>query len=840
MIQKLFGTAKSSVVLLGSALALSSLILTGCGSGGGGSDDYSEPETTQTAPINGAATDVLVDAATVASWIASGQVGAAASFDRKVVIMDFGGYTMDPALDPERIQGSCRVATSMLTGKRFEGVGDATPLVATGEQMDDVVQRLGIDANTTIVITTAAGNPGYYVTRAYWTMRYWGFPKESLKVLDGGNTIFAADYPELMTTDVPVPVASTFSVRDLANLNDDLRASVGEMLVIVKDLPTSTTNMVYDARGDAYYNGDKATSGLIDGEVVVVDGHPEGGNYFGQGGLYVDSAYKGGKYKSAADILAMFEANPNFSADKKATVYCTSGYSATPLFFALEALLGVDVQLYDGSWSQFGKYSNFADAGGQLPPGSAWAIDQYLADTYNYNDDISSPLAIETLDAASAVAPQVAPFTGNVPANNSDVVQSQVEAADAAYAAGLGGINIVAPVATETFNDNVMIDYNTLKAWMDAGLVNAPSGEKVVIFDVTSESAYGAAHIPGAQLWNYVGQAIVRTEGPAPAVNMVLDDASIDARIQAAGVDENTTIVITSSATATYFPSRAYFLFRYWGFDKARIKVLNGYNGAWPAPDMTTTAPTVTASTLSVANLNSGVQLDTRVALAELMDAARDDRGTAIDFRGDKAATKSTDGVFSGVAGDYVVFEGRLNNGTSFSWQNFNDDYAGGDLHYKSKSEIAAEMLAAGIDVSQFSSDGSYSNPVYSYCRTGYIASTGFFVMDAIMGLDVMTYDGSWSQWGKMSDNAANGGELDNDAWATDSSIYMSIVNYNVDHTKAVEPLNPDEAALDLLPGDTAANQVENADFEYQIQATEDAVEEQAPTAGGDSGSVGC
>ncbi len=486
-----------------------------------------------------------------------------------------------------------------------------------------------------------------------------------------------------------------------------------------------------------------------------------------------------------------------------------------------------------------GKYSNNAAADGELPLSSPWAIDKYLdASTYTYNKGVyPGPLTIETLDAASAIDPQPAPFTGNVPADDSDVVQSQVEAADAAYAAGMGGTDFAAQVLTVT--PEVLIDAATLQGWMDDGLVNAGMGEKVVILDVTNEDAYNAGHIPGAQLWNYVGQAIVRTEGPAPAVNMVLDGASMDARIQAAGIDENTTVVITSSATATYFPSRAYFLFRYWGFPKNRIKVLNGYNGAWAQPELTADVPVITASTLSVANLNSGVQLDTRVALAELMDAVRDNRGTAIDFRGDKSAIGSTPGVFSDVAGDYVVFEGRLNNGAGFSWKNFNVDYDNGDFTYKSAGEITTAMTAAGINMAAFSSDGSYSNPIYSYCRTGYIASTGFFVMDAILGLDVMTYDGSWSQWGKMSDDATKGGELADNAWATDNVTYMSIINYNADRKKQVEPLNADAEALLLTPA--TANQVEDADYEYQILPPDSGSSDSgAPTPGGGDIGGGC
>lgn len=776
-------------------VAVAAFLLWGCGGGG---SSYDTPSDADNAPVLGSATNVLIEPDTLKSWIDEGLVGNESGYGSKVVIIDFRSSQDD------RISGACRLGGADLTGTRFEGVADAAPLVATGEQMDAAIQRLGIDADTTIVFTTD-GSP-YLATRAYWTFRYWGFPKERLKLLNGGNNAFAAAYPELMNQVVPTPTPSTYSVKDLAGINDDLRASIGEMIEIFKtDLTTSATDIVFDARGDSYYNGTNATSGLMSGGIVVVDGHPEGGQFLSQGELFTD-----GKFKSAEEIEALF-VDKGWEPGMKVTVYCTSGYSATPLFFAVDAILGGDAQLHDGSWSQTGKYSDFADMGGELPFNSPWAIDGYLANDPTYNKDMypGAPLLIETLDVASAVAPQLAPFTGNVPADDSDVVQSQVEAADAAYAPGIGAD----PVDTD---DSVLIEYATLKAWMDAGLVNAAAGEKVVILDVTSEDAYNAGHIPGAQLWNTAGQAIVRTEGPAPAVNMVLDGESMDARIQAAGIDENTTIVITSSATATYFPSRAYFLFRYWGFPKSRIKVLNGYNGAWPDVDLSTEATDLADSTLSVADFDSGVQLDTRVSLAELMDAARDGRGTAVDFRGDKSAPGSTAGVFSDVGGDYVVFEGTLNIGKSFSWKDFNYDYDGGDLRYKSAAEIEAALMAAGVP--EPSMDGSYSNPIYSYCRTGYIASTGFFVLDGILGVDVMTYDGSWSQWGKMSADATMGGELvgdvDYSAWATDSADYMSVINYNYENLKQVESLNADADALQLDPA--ATNQVEDADYEYQ------------------------
>ena len=169
------------------------LLIWGCS--GGGSDSYDTPQSTDNAPAVGAASNVLLEPATLKTWIDEGLVGNETGYGDKVVIVDFRSS------DALRIAGACRLGATDLTGLRFEGVGDATPLVATGEQMDAVIQRLGIDEDTVIVITSD-GSP-YLMTRAYWTFRYWGFPKERLKLLNGGSDAFAAASPELMKEDVP-------------------------------------------------------------------------------------------------------------------------------------------------------------------------------------------------------------------------------------------------------------------------------------------------------------------------------------------------------------------------------------------------------------------------------------------------------------------------------------------------------------------------------------------------------------------------------------------------------------------------------------------------------------
>jgi len=797
------------------------LMLWGCG----GSDNYDEPVSAVSAPVTGAATNVLIEPATLKSWMDQGLVNGGGTFDQKVVVFDYGSYTMNPETDAERIAGACRVNNPNLASRRVEGVATAFPLVATGEQMDAVLQRLGIDEETVIVFTTSG--PMYFPTRAYWMFRYWGFPQENLRLLNGGNAAFAATYPELMTREVPVPVGNDFSVKDLeGELNADLRLSIGEMLDFVSSFDPET-DVILDARGPKWYSGEASSPGYVTGKVdlTVYDGHPQGGQYL----AWVDLFGEGNKFKTKEEIEALFAAK-GWSKDKTTTVYCLSGYSATPLFFAAEAILGAPVRLYDGSWSQFGQYSDNGAALGEIPAGSVWSSDQYLAADegyrYNINHLVEKPLAVETLVVDAAA--QAEPFTGDNAADDSDVVSSQMEVADLAASADASSL-VVAPSATQT--DGVLIDADTLQGWMDAGLVNATEGERVVILDASSKGSYLEAHIPGARWLDVATEnGMTRLDGVVQTKNMILTGEKMDALLANHGIDANTTVVITTSA-ANYYPSRVYVNLRYWGFPKERIKVLDGYNAAY---GMLTSdsQPEAGANALTVMDL-AGAQVDMRATLSEVMDAARDDRGIAIDFRGDKVAAGSTPGLNE--PGTNVVFEGRLNNGSFYGFKGAFE----ADGTFKDAATIQAEMLANGIDTTAFTA----AAPAITYCTSGYVASTGFFIMDAILDLPAMIYDGSWSQWGMMSDNADKGGNLGTfSAWAVDSDTYMSIINYNKDELRenSIESLNPDVELLDLSTSDEAANQVEGADADYKAETDGGSAPVTPPTANGGDAIVGC
>ena len=110
------------------------------------------------------------------------------------------------------------------------------------------------------------------------------------------------------------------------------------------------------------------------------------------------------------------------------------------------------------------------------------------------------------------------------------------------------------------------------------------------------------------------------------------------------------------------------------------------------------------------------------------------------------------------------------------------------------------------------------------------IASSAFFVLDALLDWPVSLYDGSWSQWGQFSGSAANGGTLRSDSpWRTDTlarsgKSNSGLIVYNFDTTagpvfytaaSSTPGLN-DMTASGLFTGTT------NSSFRVQIDGVAD------------------
>jgi hypothetical protein len=96
------------------------------------------------------------------------------------------------------------------------------------------------------------------------------------------------------------------------------------------------------------------------------------------------------------------------------------------------------------------------------------------------------------------------------------------------------------------------------------------------------------------------------------------------------------------------------------------------------------------------------------------------------------------------------------------------------------------------------------------------IASSAFFVLDAILDWPVTLYDASWSQWGQLSANSSNGGKLNPDSpFRTDVPSRSELVVYNYDSSPG--PVFFTGTGLDDLTASGTFTGTTNRNFRIQI-----------------------
>ena len=323
-----------------------------------------------------------------------------------------------------------------LTMTREEGLGPATVMVLSGPRMDALVQKLGIDAGTTVVLTVPRGSSDsemYQLSVAYFTFRYWGFSRDRVKILNGGHDAWEVAGRSL-TDAILVPTPSSYSVTANQTLKDAMRVSVGEMLSFIdsvnRDRSVLNTWQMLDVRGFAT-------------TPYIANAYRGNGGYQFITDRVNGEASRNRVYPDAATLVARMSASPVLdgagqvvlSPSRKMLVMCGTSTSASPTFVLFDAVLGVpegDVAMYDGSSAQWNQYSvaRIQAAGASASQAAAWAFDAMTPGT-------STPRAVGTLPAA---VPGENPFVpGNFVYSPAQGEVNQIESADKAYMTKTGG-----------------------------------------------------------------------------------------------------------------------------------------------------------------------------------------------------------------------------------------------------------------------------------------------------------------------------------------------------------------------------------------------------------------
>ena len=205
-----------------------------------------------------------------------------------------------------------------------EGLSDpqsSVPLmIPPPDSFADLMGRLGIDENTTVVMYDQSG--GMWVARLWWALRYHGH--DAAMILDGGLTKWNLEDRPLETGDItPAPATFTAQVRPgLRSTVEDVEAAIGNPDVrIINALPAELhlAGHIPSARNlPAPANIDPASHAML-----------------------------------PADELAELWRGVGLKPDQLAITYCGGGYYGAFDLFVLYLLGHERASLYDGSWIEW-------------------------------------------------------------------------------------------------------------------------------------------------------------------------------------------------------------------------------------------------------------------------------------------------------------------------------------------------------------------------------------------------------------------------------------------------------------------------------------------------------
>jgi len=170
---------------------------------------------------------------------------------------------------------------------RSDGPMEAEHEVGTGPRIDVMLQKLGITPDDVLVLSSPQQNPWMVcASRLWWTLYYWGFSPEKLRLLDGSNKGYAdAGYPLQKGIDQPAVTPSHFSVAKLSTRRLHIRVGLDEMITLVDNGKTSRGDVyLLDARQPpaAYYLKDERTADGTPGSDAIPDIYQIAGFSFNQ------------------------------------------------------------------------------------------------------------------------------------------------------------------------------------------------------------------------------------------------------------------------------------------------------------------------------------------------------------------------------------------------------------------------------------------------------------------------------------------------------------------------------------------------------------------------------
>lgn len=259
---------------------------------------------------------------------------------RPPILLDVRWQLGGPPGHGEYLRGHLPGAVYVDLDTELAGHGDPQdgrhPLPAP-EAFERSARRWGIRADTPVVVYDAG--PNLAAARAWWLLRWAG--AADVRLLDGGLAQWVAGGRPVATDDV-VPAPGDFDARP------------GSLPVLDVDGAGAWPRhgVLLDARAPERFRG----------ETEPID--PKAGHIPGAvNAPTTDNVGPDGRFL-AGDRLRERFAGLGAAEDAEVAVYCGSGVTAAHEAAAL-AIVGIDAQLYPGSWSQWSNLDLPVERSGQ-------------------------------------------------------------------------------------------------------------------------------------------------------------------------------------------------------------------------------------------------------------------------------------------------------------------------------------------------------------------------------------------------------------------------------------------------------------------------------------------
>lgn len=215
---------------------------------------------------------------------------------------------------------------------------DLISLVPTKEEMEAFMQKYGVNAGDTVVVTSkgAESKDVTFATRLYWQIKYWGH--DNVAVLDGGTAAWAAAGNPL-SNDESNPAKGNWQAGEPRS---DMLATTADVSAAI-----ASGTRILDGRTEDFYLGTEKK------DYVYAKGHISGAKNFPHP-LLVNSK-TAATFLPKEDIAALMQTK-GIDTGAPVITYCDSGHLSSGQWFILHELLGnKNAKLYDGSMHEWTK-----------------------------------------------------------------------------------------------------------------------------------------------------------------------------------------------------------------------------------------------------------------------------------------------------------------------------------------------------------------------------------------------------------------------------------------------------------------------------------------------------